>query len=134
MSKENRKGFALITVLCFISILFLLGVAMTGYAGSDLHFANMQKNSIQALYLALSGIEYASAECGSWNFSGSAPIVKTEKVPDAGEFTVSAKAFKINNVIQSIDVTSVGQAGKNKRTVYAELSPGGSIQKIYPQR
>ncbi|MFH0803307.1 MAG: pilus assembly PilX N-terminal domain-containing protein [bacterium] len=56
-----KRGMALITVLWLSVILLILGLSFLNLLSADYYFAGRQKMSIQAFYLAQSGMEYFKA-------------------------------------------------------------------------
>lgn len=58
---KRVRGMALITTLCVSTVLLVLGVAFLTFLERDYRFAATQSRNQEALYLALSGIEYAKS-------------------------------------------------------------------------
>lgn len=56
---------ALITTLFVATVLLVLGIAFLSFLERDYQFAAVQSRNQEALYLALSGIEYARARPGT---------------------------------------------------------------------
>ena len=56
-----KRGMALVTVLWLSTILLILGLSFLNLLSADYYFAGQQKTSIQAFYLAQSGMEYFKA-------------------------------------------------------------------------
>ena len=58
---KRVQGMALISTLCVSTVLLVLGVAFLTFLERDYRFAATQSRNQEALYLALSGIEYAKS-------------------------------------------------------------------------
>lgn len=58
---KRVQGMALITTLCVSTVLLVLGVAFLTFLERDYRFAATQSRNQEALYLAMSGIEYAKS-------------------------------------------------------------------------
>ncbi len=58
----DQRGLALFTVMVFIVIVVLIGLAYFAVAGYETHRAIYRQNSSEAFYLADAGIEHARAE------------------------------------------------------------------------
>lgn len=129
---NNTKGIALITILVFLSIFFMLGMALVSYAGSDFFYAAKQRDSLQAFYNAYSGILYAQGQCSPtspsrWTFP-MAPV--NQKIENAGEFTVTAS----QRVSGEIGIVSAGKCARNTRILNAILTSAGTLQEWYSPR
>lgn len=120
---------ALITTLFVSTILLVLGIAFLSYLERDYQFAALQSRNQEALYLALSGIEYAKAK----------PGLLTEAdglTPKASGITLNIPATNPSRYCvvrllsdHSLQSQGVVQSGLVKVTKTLIVKPGESTQR-----
>ncbi|MFH1452875.1 MAG: hypothetical protein ABIH00_02690 [Armatimonadota bacterium] len=127
MNKKTQKGIVLITILVFLSVLFVLGFTITGYMGTDYRFAGMQADSLQAFYLARGAIDYAEDEYVAWNFDETEVVEIEKEIKGTGKFTLTATPHsrdKDTNEVASVKVITTGTCVKSTITLAAIIIPG----------
>jgi len=129
MKGHLKSGMALITTLFVSMILLVLGIAFLSFLERDYQFAAVQSRNQEALYLALSGIEYAKTK----------PGLLTEAdglTPKAAGVTLNLPANNPNRYCvvrllndHSLQSQGVVQSGFLKVTKTLTVKPGESTRR-----
>ncbi|MEW5922022.1 MAG: pilus assembly PilX N-terminal domain-containing protein [Bacillota bacterium] len=125
---SSRKGSALIFVVLICAALLFLGTSLLDLNSVDLKIAANQRDSLQAYYLAETGIETALAVLTDYDpyYVGSAKMSLA-----GGSISVDVSALEQGNGGRQISVLSTGRAGPVQETISVQFQsfpaqPGGT--------
>jgi hypothetical protein len=113
-----QKGSVLVLVVILCAALLLLGTALVDLNGGDLQIAVNQRDSLQAYYLAETGIESALAVLTEYNtyYTGNSTTIFAE-----GSFTVSVSALEQANGGRHVTIRSIARTGRVKEQINLEF-------------
>lgn len=112
--KHNKQGVAIITVLCYMMVLAVLGAVFARAVGSFVLVTSDQINLESALYIAEAGTERAASYIAN---GGAVPFSFTGSLGDGSYYvTISAKANAGEN--SETSVNGVVNINPNNRTDY----------------
>lgn len=114
---QKNKGIALVLVLFVMIILLLVSITLSSMAMTDNQISLKHYYAKKAFNLARSGIIRASAELKTNPNWGSSPV--EHDFGDNGKYTVSVEFHTGSNGRGYWRVTSVGEIGEYKRTIYS---------------
>jgi len=118
LKKMNKaKGIALVLVLFVMIILLLVSITLSSMAMTDNQISLKHYYAKKAFNLARSGIIRASAELKTNPDWGGTPVV--HDFGENGKYTVTVEFHTGDNGRGFWKVTSVGEIGEYKRTVYS---------------
>ncbi len=116
-----KRGVALITVLWLCMILLILGISFMNLLSADYYFAGQQKMSIQAFYLAQSGMEY---------YKTTGRLCEKVCVPQSRENAF----FSISRDKETDDLVFTGIICGSEKKILAQriiIAPGGDLERWY---
>ena len=107
-AKRSQQGSILVFVVLVCAALLMLGASLMDLSGVDLKIALNQRDSLQAHYLAESGIELALAVLAEHNpfYTGSGEISMGE-----GKINISVNALLQQGGGRLVEITSTGSFG-----------------------
>ncbi|KOR87698.1 DUF7305 domain-containing protein [Paenibacillus solani] len=139
---KNERGLALPTVLILMTALTIIGLTLLGVGVSQAARTVHQEKKEQAFYIAKSGADaIASYIIDKYN-----PITLSEEgtidklnedlnqdislpLPSPGTFKVTLSDQKLNGIINTINITSVGKVGNVTDQVVLSLGLDGPVSK-----
>lgn len=125
MDTNNKKGIILIASYIVIAVLTVLGAAFISRSISELRIAQRERNSIQALYLAESGIDYALDRLRT---TGQSSGQKSATLATIGNYSCTWQRIESTS---RWEILSSGFVGDIERKLRAELQPDTFARYLY---
>ncbi len=115
---HSQKGSALVFVVLICAALLLLGTSLMDLNSADLQIAVNQRDSLQAYYLAETGMESALAVMKEHDsfYTGHSTVMLAE-----GSFSVSVSALEQANGGRSVTIVSTGESGRVREQISMEF-------------
>ena len=125
MLLKNKKGIILITVYIVIAVLTILGAAFISRSISEMRVAEREKKSMQAFYLAESGIDYA---INRLRVIGNSSGQKSSTLQNIGSYDCYWQRVGSSSTWEAI---STGTVDDVQRAIRVELQPDTFARYLY---
>lgn len=126
---KDKKGIVLITSYIVIVVLTILGAAFMSRSISEIRIAEREKNYVQALYIAESGIDYAIKRLRDGVSSGQDSTTLNDSTNNPiGYYNC---AWNRIGTSSKWEATSSGFVGDTERKIRVELQPDTFARYLY---